>query len=105
MEYIMVGDAMIISTDPQSIKGKNLSRNPKISLTLGGMPAYMAIDGTVEAPSAKEIEEYNKVLIERYPHFKDILASYAERFKHYRVVFDTVYYTEGMGDTQIIKMK
>jgi uncharacterized pyridoxamine 5'-phosphate oxidase family protein len=107
MEYIMVGDAMIISTDPNSIKGKNLAKNPKISITLGGMPVYLAIDGSVKEASPKEIEEYNKVLVERYPMFKEAVESGVMPFKHFRVVFDTAYYSEGMGPdcTKIIQMK
>jgi len=101
----MVGDSMIFATDPNSIKGKNLAKNPNVSLTVGGMPAYMAIDGTTKDPSKSEIEEYNKVLLERYPHFKDMMASGAMTFKYFKVAFETAYYTEGMGQTEVIKMK
>jgi len=104
MEYVMVGDNMICSTSPDSIKGKNLAKNPKVSLTVGGMPTYVAIDGKIKDPTKKEIEEYNKVLIARYPHFKEIMATHPEAFKHFRVVFDTAYYTECPKETEIIKM-
>ncbi|MCL1811844.1 MAG: pyridoxamine 5'-phosphate oxidase family protein [Methanomassiliicoccaceae archaeon] len=105
MEYIMIDGKMIIATDPESIKGKNLSKNPRVSLTVGGMPTFMAIDGTVEDASPKETEEYNKILFERYPHFKEPMTSGMIVFKHFRVVFDTAYYSDGMGPAAVIKMK
>jgi hypothetical protein len=97
---------MIFSTDPGSIKGKNLAKNPKVSLTIGNMPVFMAIDGTVKDAKPKEIEEYNKELVRRYPQFKEMLSSDATKFmfKHFRVVFKTVYFSEGMGQAEIIKM-
>jgi len=106
MEYIMVGNSMIFATDPNSIKGKNLAKNPNISLTVGGMPIYMAIDGTTEDPSKKEVEEYNKVLFERYPHFKEPMESGVIKFKYFKVVFKTGYYTDcgaGMNEAEVIK--
>jgi hypothetical protein len=104
MEYIMVGDAMIFSTDPESIKGKNLAKNPRVSLTVGNMPIFAAIDGTVTFAGPREVEEYNVELIRRYPMFKEMMESGAMKFKHFRVEFDTVYYSEGMGPAKIIKM-
>ncbi|MDR0198184.1 MAG: pyridoxamine 5'-phosphate oxidase family protein [Methanomassiliicoccaceae archaeon] len=104
MEYIMVGDAMIFSTDPESIKGRNLAKNPNVSLTVGNMPVFVAIDGTVSYAGPKEVEEYNAELIRRYPMFKEMMESGAMKFKHFRVVFDTAYYSEGMGPAKIIKM-
>ena len=103
MEYIMVGDSMIFSTDPESIKGKNLAKNPRVSLTVGTMPVFVAIDGTVTFAGPVEVEEYNKELVRRYPEFKDMMASGAMKFKHFKVVFDTAYYSEGMGPAKILK--
>jgi uncharacterized pyridoxamine 5'-phosphate oxidase family protein len=105
MECIMVGNSLIFATDPTSIKGKNLAKNPKVSLTAGIPTKYVAIDGSVTDPSPKEIEEYGKILIARYPHFKELMASGAVKFKFFKVVFETAYYTENMGKTEIIKMK
>lgn len=104
MEYVMVGDSLIFSTDPNSIKGKNLAKNPKVSLTVGNMPVFMAIDGTVTDVTAKEKEEYNKVLIKRYPQLKDVLGTDDMVFKYFRVTFKTAYYSEGMGPAEVIKM-
>ena len=98
MEYIMVGDRMIFATDPKSIKGGNLAKNPNVSLTVGGMPVYMAIDGTTEDPSKSEMEEYNKVLFERYPQFKEPMESGMIKFKYFRVAFKTAYYTDCTQD-------
>jgi len=104
MEYIMVGDTMVFATDPESIKGKNLAKNPRISLTVGKMPLFVAIDGTVTYAGPREVEEYNKELIKRYPMFKEMMDSGAMKFKHFRVEFETAYYNEGMGPAKVIKM-
>jgi uncharacterized pyridoxamine 5'-phosphate oxidase family protein len=104
MEYIMVGDAMVFSTDPESIKGKNLAKNPKVSLTVGGMPVFLTMDGTVTYAGPVEAEEYNRELVRRYPEFAEMMASGAMKFRHFRVVFDTAYYSEGMGPAEIISM-
>lgn len=104
MEYIMVGDAMIIATSPDSIKAKNIAKNNRISLTVGNMPIYAAIDGKVTDANAEEINGYNKELLVRYPEFKEMMDSGAMTFKHFRVVFDTAYYSEGMAPAKVIKM-
>jgi len=104
MEYIMVGDTMVFSTDPESIKGRNLAKNPRISLTVGNMPVFAAIDGTVTYAGPREVEEYNNELIRRYPHFKEMMMSGAMKFRHFKVEFDTAYYSEGMGPAKVIKM-
>jgi len=104
MEYIMVGDSLIFATDPESIKGKNLAKNPRVSLTVGGMPVFLAIDGSVMYAGPKEVDEYNKELLIRYPEFKEMMESGAMKLKHFRVVFETAYYSEGMGPAKIIQM-
>jgi hypothetical protein len=104
MEYIMVGDTMVFSTDPESIKGKNLAKNPRISLTVGNMPIFAAIDGKVAFAGPREVEEYNKELIRRYPHFAEMMSSGAMKFKHFKVEFDTIYYSEGMNPPKVINV-
>ncbi|MDR0334896.1 MAG: pyridoxamine 5'-phosphate oxidase family protein [Methanomassiliicoccaceae archaeon] len=104
MEYIMVGDTMVFATDPESIKGRNLSKNPRVSMTVGNMPVFMAIDGTVTYAGPREVEEYNKELVRRYPMFKEMMDSGAMKFKHFKVEFDVAYYSEGMGAAKVIKM-
>ncbi|MDR1955144.1 MAG: pyridoxamine 5'-phosphate oxidase family protein [Candidatus Methanoplasma sp.] len=103
MEYVMAGNDMIFATNPETIKAKNLAKNPKLSLTVGGMPIYVAIDGTVTEPGQKEIEAYKKGLFGRHPEFEGLINSGVVKFKYYKVVFETAYYTEGMGPAQIIK--
>jgi len=70
---------------------------------VGTMPVFVAIDGTVTFAGPVEVEEYNKELVRRYPEFKDMMASGAMKFKHFKVVFDTAYYSEGMGPAKILK--
>jgi hypothetical protein len=50
------------------------------------------------------VEEYNKELVKRYPEFEAMLASGSMKFKHFKVEFDTAYYSEGMGPAKVIKM-
>jgi len=104
MEYVMVGDAMIFATDPESIKGKNLAKNPRVSLTVGNMPVFLAMDGTVTYAGPREVEEYNKEVVKRYPHLGELMTSGAVKFRHFRVEFETAYYSEGMGPAKVIKM-
>ena len=104
MEYIMVGDTLVFSTDPESIKAKNMAKNPNVSLTVGNMPVFAAIDGTVAYAGPREVEEYNKELLRRYPQFAEMMASGAMKFKHFKVEFETAYYSEGFGPAKVIKM-
>ncbi|MDR0791401.1 MAG: hypothetical protein LBE47_02555, partial [Methanomassiliicoccaceae archaeon] len=95
------------------IKAKNLSKNPKISLTVMSSAAgakleellYLAADGTVVDAGPKDLEAYNKILFERYPEFKAYLEAAPAPNKYYAVVLDTVYYSKGMAPAEIIKMK
>ena len=125
MEYGMVGNSLIFATFPGTVKGKNIAKNPNVSLTVGGTPIYVAIDGTVTEADAKETEEYNKILFERhllgirhqlyygtynkpsekYTEFKDLLMNGRMNLRYYKVVFDTAYYTHGTGPAKVIKMK
>jgi uncharacterized pyridoxamine 5'-phosphate oxidase family protein len=125
MEYGMVGDALIFATFPGTIKSKNISKNPQVSLTVGSTPTYAAIDGTVTDADAKEIEGFKKILFERhllgirhqiyanryanpyekFSEFRDMLMSDTMNLKYYKVVPDTAYYTHGTGPAKIIDMK
>jgi hypothetical protein len=125
MEYGMVDDSLIFATFPGTIKAKNIRENPRVSLTVGGMPTYAAIDGTVTDADIIEIEGLNKILFERhllgirhqiysdrytnpyekYSDFKDMLMSGKMNLKYYRVIFDTAYYTHGKGPAVRIDMK
>ncbi|AIZ56907.1 pyridoxamine 5'-phosphate oxidase [Candidatus Methanoplasma termitum] len=104
MEYVMIGDSMFFGTDPGSIKGNNLAKNPKLSLTVGGMPAYLALDGKATEAGKKDAEAYNKVLLERHPEFKQFIESGMMKLKVFKVVIDTVYLTEGHGPAKVIKV-
>jgi len=125
MEYTMVGDTMMFSTYPGSIKSRNLSKNPRISLTVGHIPVFLAIDGTATEAGQKEQEEYiraqleirwhnfrgekpkyvedwNRIMMERYPEFKNKMESGGMRY--YKVTFETAYYAEGVWPPRVIKM-
>jgi len=105
MEYIMINGNLMFATDPATIKAKNLERNPKFSLTVGGMPAYAAIDGTVRMANSEEAKAFDKALFERHPEFESLTASGAFRFVYFKAVFETIYYTEGMSKAEIIKVR
>lgn len=125
VEYSMIGERMMFSTHPDSIKCRNLSANPRISFTVGHMPVYLAVDGTAVEASEKEKEEYirammgvdwrilrisgsayvedwNKIMIEKYPEFRKLMESGG--LKYYKVNFETAYYTEGTSAAEIIQM-
>jgi uncharacterized pyridoxamine 5'-phosphate oxidase family protein len=113
MEYIMINGKLLFMTSPETIKAKNLSKNPKISLTVMSSKVgakleellYLAADGAVVDAVPKDIEAFNKVLIERYPEFKAYLEAAPAPNKYYEVVLDTVYFSEGMKPAEIIKVK
>ena len=104
MEYVMIGDDIFFGTDPESIKGKNLAKNRKVSLTVGGMPTYLALDGRAVNATKKDSEEYFKVLFKRYPHFKELVEKGVIKLKVFRVSVSTVYFTDG-NETKVLKVK
>jgi uncharacterized pyridoxamine 5'-phosphate oxidase family protein len=125
MEYGMVGDSLIFATFPGTIKDWNMKRNPRVSLTVGGTPTYVAIDGTAVDAGPAEIEGLNKILFERhllgmrhqiyanrytnpydkYSDFRDMLMDGKMNLRYYKVIFDTAYYTHGTGPAEEIDMK
>ena len=104
MEYVMIGDNLFFGTDPDSIKGKNLAKNPKVSLTVGGMPTYLALDGRVVNATKKDAEQYFKVIYERYPPFKELVEGGVMKLKVFKVVMNTVYLADG-DKMNVIKLK
>ncbi|MDR0778323.1 MAG: pyridoxamine 5'-phosphate oxidase family protein [Methanomassiliicoccaceae archaeon] len=113
LEYIMVNGNILIMTDSKTIKAGNLAKNPKISLSvMASDPGanleelhYLAADGTVTDADPNDIKVFNKVLIERYPEFEAFMSSGAMNNKYFRIIIDTVYYSEGMKPAEIIKVK
>lgn len=110
MEYVMVGETMVFMTNPATIKAKNLSKNKRISLTVGKIPrdimkaVYVAIDGTAEPAGKDEVDGYNKVLFERYPMFKE-MDEFLKTALYFKVVFKTAYYSVGMAPAKKIRYK
>jgi len=125
MEYGMVGNTLIFATHHGSIKDMNLVDNPRVSLTVGLTPTYVAIDGTVTDPTPEEEEAFNKILYDRhlrgirsqvysgkftnpyhkYQDFREMIMSGDINMQYYKVIFDAAYYTHGTGPAKIIKMK
>ncbi|MCL2785719.1 MAG: pyridoxamine 5'-phosphate oxidase family protein [Methanomassiliicoccaceae archaeon] len=132
LEYTLVGDppkrpVMMFSTSPDSIKSKNLDKNPNISFTVGHIPAYLAANGTAREATAEEKEEYiqaqmgvkwgalrstkpkyvedwNEIMMERHPEFKKTMK--CGQLKYYTIKIDTVHYTEGFEPvSEKIEMK
>jgi len=125
MEYTMVGDTMMFSTFPGSVKSKNLSKNPRMSFTVGHIPVFLAMDGTAVEASQEEkekyieaqleirwhnirgekpkyVEDWNKIMMDTYPEFKTLMESGGMRY--YKIIFETAYYAEGVWPPKVIKM-
>jgi len=125
MEYGMIGNTLIFATHHGSIKDMNLGENPRVSLTVGLTPTYVAIDGTAVVATPEEEEAFNKILYDRhlrgvrskiysgkytnpyhkYQDFREMIMSGDLNMQYYKVIFDTAYYTQGLGPAKIIKMK
>jgi len=125
MEYGMVGNSMIFATHHGSVKDMNIGDNPLVSVSVGGTPTYVTIDGAATDASADEIEAFNKVLYERhltglgsqlysgrqakpydkYSDFREMIRSGEINMKYYKVVFYTAYYTHGLGPAKIVEMR
>jgi len=107
VDYYMIGDVIIIATDPTSIKAHNLKHNKRISMSVNDMPCFVTIDGVVAEPTKAEIDGYTKVLFKLHPEFEEMVEKgLMGEFVHYKVVIETAYYndfTNGMAPTEVIK--
>lgn len=107
MEYIMIENAILIATDPDSIKAQNLKKSNRISMSVNNMPFFVTIDGTVTQPTQAEVDEFNKQLLIRHPEFEEMMKSgMMHPFAYFKVVIDTAYfndYSQGMTPTEVIK--
>ncbi|MBR0599397.1 pyridoxamine 5'-phosphate oxidase family protein [Sinanaerobacter chloroacetimidivorans] len=108
MEYVIAGDYILFATDGDSIKAANLRANNKISFSAHSMPQFVTIDGTTMEPSEAEINEYNRILFDRHPEFKDMIAKgMMKPFTYFKLVPEVAYYNDysnGMKPPEIIKM-
>lgn len=108
MEYAVVGDNVLFSTDGDSIKAGNLKANNKISFSAHAMPKFVTIDGVTATPDEDEINAYNKILFERHPEFKEMVEKGMMRpFVYFKLVPEVVYYNDysnGMRPAEIIKL-
>jgi len=107
VDYYMIDDAIIIGTDPTSIKAHNLEHNKRISMAVYDMPCFVTIDGVVTKPTKDEIDGYTKVLFELHPDFKEMAEQgMMGEFIYYKIIIETAYYNDfsnGMAPTEIIK--
>ena len=107
MEYIMVNGGILFATDANSIKAKNLKANNKISFSAHNMPFFVTIDGTTAVPTDDEIAEFNKILFERHPEFKDMMEhGMMGEFTYYKIIPKIAYYndfSEGMTLPEVIE--
>ncbi|MDR2887351.1 MAG: pyridoxamine 5'-phosphate oxidase family protein [Bacteroidales bacterium] len=106
MEHAIVNGVILISTDGNSIKGKNLATNPHISLSAQKLPVYVTVDGTAVPATEAEIAAYHRVLFTNHPEFKEMMdAGMMQNYVYYRIVPETAYLSDmskGM-DVEIIK--
>lgn len=107
LEYVMIGDAVIFATAEDSIKANNIKGNKKISVSVHNMPKFVTLDGAAVTPSEAEISEYNKILFERHPEFKEMVEKgIMHPFAYFKVSVETAYYNDystGMNPTEVIK--
>ncbi len=106
MEYVLVDGSMIMTTDANSIKACNLSKNNKISVSINDMPQFVVIDGTTSKPSKEETDKFNEVLFKRHPEFSEhIEEGIANTATYIKIVPNKVYfsdYTMGIKPAEII---
>lgn len=107
LEYVIIGDSILFATAEDSIKANNLKQNKRISLSVYNMPKFVTLDGIAVAPTETEISEYNKILFERHPEFKELVEKgIMHPFAYFKVSIETAYYNDystGMNPTEIIK--
>lgn len=102
IEYYMVGNAMIIATDKNSIKAGNLTKNNKVSFSVKNLPVFVTIDGKVVEPTADEITKYTEQLLVVHPEFKEKMEQgLLPPFVFYKVDMDEVYYTDYASGSQV----
>lgn len=106
LEYVMIGDSIIIATDMESVKANNLKGNNKISVSVHNMPLFVVIDGTAVTPDQGEIDGYNKVLFERHPEFVEFIEKgFMRPFVYYKIAPKVCCYSDfsqGMKPGEII---
>lgn len=107
LEYAMIGDSMVFSTDKNSIKALNLAANPRISLSVQKLPVFVTIDGVAAPATDAEKAEYDRKLVENHPEFQEMLDSgMMNDYAYFKVKPETAYMSDmSKGqDVEIIKM-
>ncbi|MDR2499031.1 MAG: pyridoxamine 5'-phosphate oxidase family protein [Tannerellaceae bacterium] len=102
-QYVLEGDAIFFGTDPRSIKGQKLAKNPRISLSVMTDAEMVTVDGTVAAPTEAEEQAYLTELYSRHPEFKDMPNGEIRCFK---ILIDTAYYSDfstGQMEVEVIR--
>lgn len=103
LEYVMVDGSMIIATEHDSVKIKNINANNKASIAVHNMPVWTVVDGAIEPASDRETEEYTKVLLERHPEFVEMLEKgYMKPFNCYKLLPTYAYITD-LSSGQLLK--
>ena len=101
-QYVLEGDAILFGTDPASIKGQKMSKNPRISLSILAEPEMVTIEGSVTTPTEAEAKAYLSELYTRHPEFKD-MPNYVSGC--YKILIDTAYYSDfrtGQMEAEVI---
>jgi uncharacterized pyridoxamine 5'-phosphate oxidase family protein len=107
MEYTMLGDDIVFSTSPDSIKAQNIAKNNQVSFSFHNMPKFVTIDGTTTSITESETEQAMKMTLEENPQLKPMIESGQLVLKFYKIVPKTVYfidYSQGMAPTEIINL-
>ncbi|MDR2533734.1 MAG: pyridoxamine 5'-phosphate oxidase family protein [Tannerellaceae bacterium] len=101
-QYVLEGEAILFGTDPRSIKGQKLAKNPRISLSVMTETEMVTADGAVATPSEAEEKAYLNELYTRHPEFKDMPN---DETVCYKIIIDTAYYSDfssGQMDAEVI---
>lgn len=99
----MVNGSMIIATEQDSVKIKNINENNKASIAVYNMPMWTVVDGAIASASDTETTEYTKILFERHPEFLDMFEKgYMKPFNCYKLLPTSAYITD-LSSGQLLK--
>lgn len=108
MEYVIIDGNIVLSTTEDSIKGQNLKKNKKVSISIMKLPEYITIDGVMEELSEELKEKYYNIIAKKHPELIEMEKSgKLGKFLCYKLTDMTAYYSnmaEGFKPPLIAKL-
>ena len=108
MEYVIIDGNILLSTTEDSIKGQNLKKNKKVSISIMKLPEYITIDGVMEELSEELKEKYYNIIAKKHPELIEMEKSgKLGKFLCYKLTDMTAYYSnmaEGLNPPLIAKL-